>query len=229
MTPLPFKSATELAAAIRAGEISSTELLECYLGRIEALNPGLGAVVTVDAERARREAAEADRRLARGGEAGGLHGLPVTGKDCLETEGMRTTCRASQLAGYVPDHDAEAVRRLRGAGAIIAGKTNLPVWASDCQSYNELFGTTSNPWDASRTPGGSSGGAAAAVAAGLCAVELGSDLGGSLRIPAAWCGGYALKPSYGIIPVRGHIPPPPGTPGQGGIGVVGPPARPPPR
>src|SRR5262249_27699079 len=154
MTPLPFRSATDLSAAVRAKEISSTELLECYLGRIEALNPGLGAVVTGNAERARREAAEADPRRVRRGEAGALHGLPVTVKDCLETAGVRTTCGAPELAGYVPDHDAVAVGRLRRAGAIIAGKTNLPVWASDCQSYNELFGTTSNPWDASRTPGG---------------------------------------------------------------------------
>ncbi len=225
MTQLPFRSATELAAAIRGKEISSTELVECYLDRIEALNPGLGAVVTVAAERARSEAGEADRRLARGEEVGPLHGLPVTVKDCLETAGMRTTCGAAELAGYVPDHDAEAVGRLRRAGAIIAGKTNLPAWASDSQSYNELFGTTSNPWDASRTPGGSSGGAAAAVAAGLCALELGSDLGGSLRIPAAWCGVYALKPSYGIIPVHGHIPPPPGTLAEMDIGVLGPLAR----
>jgi len=225
MTQLPFRSATELAAAIRGKEISSTELVECYLDRIEALNPGLGAVVAVAAERACSEAGEADRRLARGEQVGPLHGLPVTVKDCLETAGMRTTCGAAELAGYVPDHDAEAVGRLRRAGAIIAGKTNLPAWASDCQSYNELFGTTSNPWDASRTPGGSSGGAAAAVAAGLCALELGSDLGGSLRIPAAWCGIYALKPSYGIIPVHGHIPPPPGTLAEMDIGVLGPLAR----
>jgi amidase len=225
MTQLPFGSATELAAAIRDREITSSELLECYLSRIEALNPGLGAVVTLDAERARQEAAEADRRLAGGAEAGPLHGLPVTVKDCLETAGMRTTCGAAELAEYVPGCDAEAVGRLRRAGAIVAGKTNLPAWASDCQSYNELFGTTSNPWDAARTPGGSSGGSAAAVAAGLCALELGSDLGGSLRIPAAWCGVYALKPSYGIVPVHGHIPPPPGTLGEVDIGVVGPLAR----
>lgn len=225
MTQLPFRSATELAAAVRDKEVSSTELLECYLDRIEELNPGLGAVVTLDAERARREAAEADRRLARGAETGPLHGLPVTVKDCLETAGMRTTCGAPELAGYVPEKDAEAVGRLRRAGAIVIGKTNLPVWASDCQSYNELFGTTNNPWNASRTPGGSSGGAAAAVAAGLCALELGSDLGGSLRIPAAWCGVYALKPSYGIVPVRGHIPPPPGMPADIDIGVLGPVAR----
>ena len=222
---LPFRSATELAAAVRGKEVSSTELVECYLDRIEALNPGLGAVVTLDAGRARREAAEADRRLARGAEVGPLHGLPVTVKDCLETAGMRTTCGAPELAGYVPQRDAEAVGRLRRAGAIVIGKTNLPVWASDCQSYNELFGTTNNPWDVSRTPGGSSGGAAAAVAAGLCALELGSDLGGSLRIPAHWCGVYALKPSYGIVPMQGHIPPPPGMPADIDIGVLGPVAR----
>jgi len=144
MTQLPFRSATELAAAIRGKEISSTELVECYLDRIEALNPGLGAVVAVAAERACSEAGEADRRLARGEEVGPLHGLPVTVKDCLETAGMRTTCGAAELARYVPSHDAEAVGRLRRAGAIIAGKTNLPAWASDCQSYNELFGTTSS-------------------------------------------------------------------------------------
>jgi len=138
MTQLPFRSATELAAAIRGKEISSTELVECYLDRIEALNPGLGAVVAVAAERACSEAGEADRRLARGEEVGPLHGLPVTVKDCLETAGMRTTCGAAELAGYVPDHDAEAVGRLRRAGAIIAGKTNLPAWASDCQSSRRL-------------------------------------------------------------------------------------------
>src|SRR5215475_5331242 len=225
MTQLPFRSATELAAAVRGKEVSSAELLECYLDRIEELNPALGAVVTLDAEGARREAAEADGRLARGAEVGPLHGLPVTVKDCLETAGMRTTCGAPELAGYVPEKDAEAVGRLRRAGAIIVGKTNLPVWASDCQSYNELFGTTNNPWDATRTPGGSSGGAAAAVAAGLSALELGSDLGGSLRIPAAWCGVYTLKPSFGIIPVDGHIPPPPGMPAEVDIGVLGPLAR----
>ena len=222
---LTLMTATELAAAIRSKEISSTELVESYLNRIDALNPGLGAVVTVAAESARSEAREADRCLARGEDLGPMHGLPVTVKDCLETAGMRTTCGARELADYVPDNDAVAVKRLRRSGAIITGKTNLPSWASDCQSYNELFGTTNNPWDASRTPGGSSGGAAAAVAAGLCALELGSDLGGSLRIPAAWCGVYALKPSYGVIPSRGHIPPPPGTLAEVDIGVLGPLAR----
>jgi amidase len=225
MALLPFRSAVELAAAIRGKQISSTELLECYLHRIEEFNPGLGAVVTLDADRARQEAAHADAQLTKGEGVGPLHGLPVTVKDCLETAGMRTTCGARELAGYVPDRDAEAVARLRRAGAIIAGKTNLPAWAADCQTYNELFGTTNNPWDASRTPGGSSGGAAAAVAAGLSALELGSDLGGSLRIPAHWCGVYALKPSYGIVSLRGHIPPPPGMLAELDIAALGPLAR----
>jgi len=225
MTQLPFRSATELAAAIRRKEISSVELLECYLHRIEEFNPALGAVVTLDPERARREAAEADRCLAAGQQLGALHGLPMTIKDCIETAGMRTTCGAPELAGHVPGRDAGAVARLRGAGAIVIGKTNLPAWAADCQSYNELFGTTNNPWDATRTPGGSSGGAAAAVAAGLTALELGSDLGGSLRIPAHWCGVYTLKPSYGIVPLHGHIPPAPGTLSSLDMGVIGPIAR----
>jgi amidase len=225
MTQLPFRSATELAAAVRGKEISSTELVECCLGRMEALNLGLGAVVTVAAERACWEAGEADRRLARGEQVGPLHGLPVTVKDCLETAGVRATCGAAELAGYVPDNEAEAVGRLRQAGRSSPARRTCRRGHRTAQSYNELFGTTSNPWDASRTPGGSSGGAAAAVAAGLCALELGSDLGGSLRIPAAWCGVYALKPSYGIIPVHGHIPPPPGTLAEVDIGALGPIAR----
>src|SRR5438105_4444162 len=153
MTQLPFRSATDLAAAIRRKDISSSELLECYLDRIERLNPGLNAVVTLDPDRARREAREADRRTAHGDPAGPLHGLPMTVKDSIETAGMRTTCGAPPLAGHVPQRDAESAARLRRAGAIIFGKTNVPAWAGDCQSYNDLFGVTNNPWDASRTPG----------------------------------------------------------------------------
>jgi amidase len=225
MTQLPFRSAAALVAAIKGREISSTELLDCYLDRIERFNPGLNAVVTLDAERARREAAEADSRLVQGLPVGPLHGLPMTIKDSIATAGMRTTCGAPMLAEYVPDRDADAVARLRNAGAIIVGKTNLPMFAGDCQTYNDVFGTTGNPWDPDRTPGGSSGGAAAAVAAGLTALELGSDLGGSLRIPAHWCGVYTIKPSYGIVPVHGHVPPPPGRAAPVEIGVLGPLAR----
>ena len=165
MTQLPFRSATELVAAIRGKEISSTELAECYLDRIEAVNPGLGAVVTVAAERACPEAGEAGRRLARGEEAGPLHGLPVTVKDRLETAGMPATCGARELAGYVAGHDAEAVGRLRRAGADHRRQDKLAGVGTGLLARNGLFGTTSNPWDAWRTPGGSSGGAPAVAAA----------------------------------------------------------------
>ena len=148
MTQLPFRSATELVAAIRGKEISSTELAECYLDRIEVVNPGLGAVVTVAAERACAEAGEAGRRLARGEEAKPLHGLPVTVKDCVETAGMRATCGARELAGYVPGHDAEAVGRLRRAGADHRRQDKLAGVGTGLPARNELFGTTSNPWDA---------------------------------------------------------------------------------
>jgi amidase len=220
-----FASATALAALLAQRKISSRELLEIYLGRIERLNPALNAIVTLDAERALADADAADRAIARGQSRGPLHGLPITVKDCLATAGLRTTAGARELADYVPAHDAVAVGRLRAAGAIILGKTNLPAFAGDAQSYNDLFGTTNNPWDVSRTPGGSSGGSAAAIAAGLSGLELGSDLGGSLRIPAHFCGVYTLKPTYGIVPLHGHIPPPPGTMADMDVGAIGPLAR----
>jgi amidase len=163
--------------------------------------------------------------VARGGALGPLHGVPITIKDSLETEGLRTTAGSRSLADYVPDRDADAVSRLRAAGAIIFGKTNLPEFAGDAQAYNDVFGTTHNPWDVARTPGGSSGGSAVAIATGLTALELGSDLGGSLRIPAHFCGIYTIKPTYGIVPMRGHIPPPLDAPGTLDVGTLGPLAR----
>jgi amidase len=221
----PFASATELVSQMVRRQISSRELVEAYLQRIEQHNPALNAVVTLDPERAWVAADAADAAIARGMVLGPLHGLPITVKDCLATAGMRTTAGAAMLAEYVPEEDAEAVARLRAAGAIVMGKTNLPEFAGDSQSYNDLFGTTNNPWDLTRTPGGSSGGSAAAIAAGLSALELGSDLGGSLRIPAHFCGVYTLKPTYGIAPYQGHIPPPPGIKAEVDVGVVGPVAR----
>src|SRR3989442_8943387 len=149
----------------------------------------------------------------------------MTIKDSLETAGMRTTSGASELADHVPAEDAPAVARLVAAGAVVFGKTNLPTYASDAQTYNPIFGTTNNPWDPTRTPGGSSGGSAAAVAAGLTGLELGSDIGGSIRNPAHYCGVYGHKPTYGIVPTRGHIPGPPGTLSEVDIAVVGPLAR----
>jgi amidase len=220
-----FASATELAAALARRERSSRELVETHLRRIECHNPALNAVVTLDGERALAAADAADRALARGEAMGPLHGLPITVKDSLATAGMRTTAGSATMADHVPDHDAVAVARLRAAGAIVIGKTNLPEFAGDAQTFNTLFGTTNNPWDLTRTPGGSSGGSAAAVAAGLSPLEVGSDIGGSLRIPAHFCGVYTLKPTYGIVPLRGHIPPLPGTLAETDVCVVGPLAR----
>jgi len=225
VTELHFRSATELSASIRRREVSSRELLELYLARIEKHNPALNAVVTLDAERARSRAAEADAALARGESWGPLHGLPITVKDSFETAGVRTTSGSPTLSHHVPTADAESVKRLRGAGAVIFGKTNLPVFAGDLQSYNSVFGTTNNPWDATRTPGGSSGGAAAALAAGLTALELGSDIGGSIRTPCHWTGVFGHKPTFGIVPLRGHIPGPPGMLSDMDLGVAGPMAR----
>jgi len=219
--PTAFAPAVELLARLRAGEMSARELLDLYLARIGSLEPDLGAVVTLDAERAMNAAAAADEARAAG-DRRPLLGLPVTVKDSLETAGLRTTSGARELSGYVPADDAPAVARLRAAGAVLVGKTNLPAWASDAQSSNQLFGTTDNPFDRTRTPGGSSGGSAAALAAGLTGLELGSDIGGSIRTPAAWCGLFGHKPTYGIVPLRGHIPPPPGHLAPMDMGVVGP-------
>src|SRR5262245_43290386 len=153
MTDLAFRSAVELMAAIRDREIGCRELLEHYLQRVERFNPQINAVVTLDVERARARADEADTALARGERWGPLHGLPMTIKDAMETAGMRTTCGAPTLADHVPAEDADAVARLRAAGAVIFGKTNTPTFAMDIQSYNPVFGTTNNPWDPTRTPG----------------------------------------------------------------------------
>lgn len=220
-----FSTATALTKAIRNHEIGCRELLELYLGRIERLNPRLNAVVTLAAERARREADAADAALGRGEAKGPLHGLPVTVKDTIETAGLRTTAGAPELAEHVPASDAAVVARLRAAGAIVFGKTNTPLYAGDAQTYNAVFGTTNNPWDVARSPGGSSGGSAAATAAGLSAVEVGSDIGGSIRNPAAYCGVYGHKPTWGIVPSRGHIPGPPGTLADPDIAALGPLAR----
>ena len=199
-------TAVELAAAIRAKEISSRELLDLYLDRIERLDRGkVYAVVTRDVERARAAAAAADDVLTRDDDLGPLHGLPMTIKDAIETEGIRSTGGAVELADHVPTEDAPAVARLKAAGAIVFGKTNLPRFSGDSQAFNELFGTTNNPWSFAHVPGGSSGGSAAALAAGFTGAELGTDIGGSVRAPAHCCGVYAHKPSYGVIPNLGYL------------------------
>ena len=225
MAPLAFRTATDLVAALRRRELGSRELLEHALGRIERWNEGLNAVVTLDVERARAAADAADRALAAGEGKGALFGLPMTVKDTFETAGLRTTCGVPELSQHVPRTDAIAVARLRAAGAIVFGKTNTPTWAGDWQTTNPIFGTTNNPWDRTRTPGGSSGGSAAAVAAGFTSLELGSDIGGSIRVPAHCCGVFGHKPSHGLVPQRGHIPGEPGTLSERDLNTIGPLAR----
>lgn len=214
--------AVELAAALRRRELGCRELLDFYLDRIERHDSRLGAVVTLAADEARKGADEADAALRRGEPRGPLHGLPMTVKDQFETAGIRTTCGAEIWAEHVPDRDAEAVARLKRAGAIVFGKSNTAAFAGDWQTSNSLFGTTRNPWDPARTPGGSSGGAAAGVAAGLTALELGGDIGGSVRIPAAFCGVYGHKPTYGLVPGRGTLPARPGSLSATDVASAGP-------
>jgi len=225
MSDLGYRSATELVQAMKAKEVGSRELLDHLLARVDEHNPALNAVVTLDVERAADAADAADAATARGDTLGPLHGLPMTVKDAFETEGLRTTCGAPDLADHVPSTDATAVARLKAAGAIVFGKTNTPTYTADLQTSNPVFGTTNNPWDTSRSPGGSSGGSAAALAAGLTPLELGSDIGGSIRNPSHQCGTLGHKPSFGIVPGRGHIPGPPGSLGAGDVNVCGPMAR----
>src|SRR6516225_4208885 len=204
MTKLAFRSATALAAAIRAREIGCRELLEHYLERVHQHNPALNAIIVTDFRGAQRRADEADTALARGESWGPLHGLPTTVKESFDVAGLPTTWGLTELKDNVAGANALAVDRLLAAGAIIFGKTNVPVLLADSQSYNPIYGTTNNPWDLSLTPGGSSGGGAAALAAGLTGLELGSDIGGSIRNPAHYCGVFGHKPTWGIAPPRGQ-------------------------
>ncbi|MDO8688701.1 MAG: amidase [Dehalococcoidia bacterium] len=207
-----FLTASELAKAILGKDISAVEALNAHLRQIRRHNPGLNAIVTLNEEEAQRRAREADAALARGQVWGPLHGVPVTFKDAFETSGLRTTAGHRPLARYIPKRDATVVARLRSAGAIVLGKTNLPALGGDYQTDNKVFGRSNNPWDPSRTPGGSTGGGAAAVAAGLSPLEIGSDIGGSIRVPAHFCGVFGLKPTEGRVSGAGHIPPLPGAP-----------------
>ena len=208
--PVDYKSAVELTSAIQRGEITSSELLNLYLERIERYNGAVNAVVAMDVDAARARAAQADKALARGQIWGPLHGLPMTVKDVFEVVGMPATAGDPNLKNHMPERNAIAVQRLIDAGAIVFGKTNAPFHAKDFQTFNDVYGTTNNPWDLTRTPGGSSGGAAAALAMGFTPLELGSDIAGSLRIPAHYTGVYGHKPTFGIVPRNGHIPPLPG-------------------
>jgi amidase len=210
MQSLIFSTATELAAAIREGRVSSTDVLEAHLAQIARHNTTLNAVITLDEEGARRRAREADAALAHGELWGPLHGVPMTLKDGHSTAGMRTTAGYPPLANYVPAEDGMVAARLKAAGAIIMGKTNVSPRLLDIQSDNAIFGRTNNPWNLDRTPGGSSGGAAAALAIGMTPLEIGSDLAGSIRIPAHFCGVYGLKTTEHRVSLWGHIPDLPG-------------------
>jgi amidase len=219
---LHYASATDLAAGIRARRFSSRELLEAFLTRVSALDGSINAIVVRDFDRARAAADAADAALARGDIHGPLHGVPMTVKESFDVQGLPTSWGVPALKNNIAATTAVSVRRLQDAGAVVFGKTNVALLLADYQSANENYGTTSNPWDLARTCGGSSGGSAAALAAGLVGLEWGSDIGGSLRVPAHYCGIYAHKPTWGVIPPAGHwISPGPRT----DVSVPGPMAR----
>ncbi len=212
MSELVYATATELAKMIRERDVSPLKVLDAHLERIAQHNPALNAIVTLNQDAARQRATEADAALDRGEVWGPLHGVPVTIKDVFETAGLRTSSSYKPLADYVPRRDATVVARLRAAGAIILGKTNMPMLAMDVQSDSPVFGRANNPWNTAHTTGGSTGGGAASVAAGLSPLEIGSDIAGSVRIPAHYCGVFSLKTSEHLVPLTGHIPELPGAP-----------------
>lgn len=223
---LVFLGAHQLAKAIRERSVSAVEVLQAHLEQIVRHNSALNAIVTLDKEGAYQQAKAADAALGRGEVLGPLHGVPVTIKDCYETAGLRTTCGWKPLADYIPKHDATAVARLRSAGAIILGKTNLPELSQGFQTDSHLLGRGNNPWNLDCTPGGSTGGGAAAVAAGLSPLEIGSDIGGSVSIPAHFCGVFSLKPTEHRVSYAGMVKERPGAlraPSR--LRVVGPLAR----
>jgi amidase len=220
-----YGTASALVAALAAGRVSAVELLQHAVARIEALDSKINAVVVRDFERAHDAAVAADAALSRG-ERRPLLGLPITVKEAFNVAALPTTWGIPRFKDWRPTEDAVAVQRLKAAGAVVIGKTNVPLNLADWQSYNDIYGTTNNPWDLTRTPGGSSGGAAAALAAGYVALELGSDIGGSLRAPAHYCGVFSHKPSWGLLPVRGHTyPMAPPSSHDVDLAVIGPMAR----
>ncbi len=225
MTDL-YATARQMLADLGAKRISARELLDAHVARNTALSKSINAVTETDVDRARRDAQAIDDARAKGETLGLLAGLPMTIKDGYDVEHMPATAGfppfASRPKGCA---DAELVARTRGEGAVVWGKTNVPLMLGDWQSYNAIYGTTNNPYDVARVPGGSSGGSAAALAAGITPLEIGSDIGGSLRVPANFCGVCALKPTWGVLPMRGHVPPPPGIEAEVDLGVGGPMAR----
>ena len=203
--PIHYSSAMSLAAAVREKRISAAELVDAYLARIEEVNPSLNAVIQLRADGARADARSADEALARGQSLGPLHGVPMTIKDSIDTEGVISTGGTLGRSHFVPDRDATVVRRLRDAGAILLGKTNTPELTLSYETDNLVYGRTNNPWDLRRTPGGSSGGATAILAAGGAAFDIGSDSGGSIRLPASFSGIAGIKPTHGRVPRTGHV------------------------
>jgi amidase len=223
MLDVPFRSAKQLAAALRRKTIGCEELLDLYLTRVEKYNPRLNAIIATDLGGARKRAQAADHALANGESWGPLHGVPMTIKESYDVVGLPTTWGIPELKNNYPDRNALGVDRLLAAGVVLFGKTNVPLYLADYQSYNAIYGTTNNPWDLTRSPGGSSGGSAAALAAGLTGLEAGSDIGSSIRNPAHYCGVFGHKPTYGIVPPRGQALP--GKVAQSDISVIGPMAR----
>ncbi len=203
---LHYLSAIGIAAEIRAGRCSARDALEHHIRRIERIDGGINAVVVRDFERAGEQADALDRLAAKGELSGPLHGVPVTVKESFNIGGLATHWGAPWLADQIADRDATVVEKLRAAGAVVMGKTNVPFMLQDYQTRNDIHGVTNNPWDLARSPGGSSGGSAAALCAGMSALEFGSDIGGSIRRPANHCGVYGLKPTWNIISGRGHSP-----------------------
>lgn len=218
-------SAEQIVAKIKSRDFSCQALLAYYEAQYQLHNGRINAIVATNFEAAKKRAIAADEALANGEDWGPLHGLPMTIKDCFEVVGMPTTAGNPVYKNHYASSHAEAVQRLINAGAIVFGKTNVPLNAADIQSFNTIYGTTNNPWDTSKTPGGSSGGAAAALVAGLTPVELGSDIGGSIRTPSHWCGVFGHKPSHGIVPLKGHIPDAPGSLAVPDLAVAGPMAK----
>ncbi len=218
-----FRSAKQLASDIRRRKLGCLEVLDLYLARMERLNGKLNAIVVTDVDGARRRARQADAALRRGKPWGPFHGVPMTIKESYDVAGMPTTWGLPALKDNVAPRNALAVDRLLAAGVVLFGKTNVPAWLADYQSYNDVYGTTNNPWDLARSPGGSSGGSAVALAAGLTGLEAGSDIGSSIRNPAHYCGVFGHKPTFGIVPPRGQALP--GRVAPGDISVIGPMAR----
>jgi amidase len=221
--PLHFKSARELARLLRTRKLGAVELLEHCWRRYQKFNPRLNAIVVTDIERARKAARAADRRLKKNEATGPFDGVPMTIKESFDWAGTPSTWGVPAHRHNIAATDAVAVMRMGQGGAVVFGKTNVPVMLADWQTFNDIYGTTNNPWDVTRSPGGSSGGAAAALAAGISALEIGSDIGASIRNPAHYCGVYGHKPTYGIVPMRGHLLP--GIVAPSDISVAGPLAR----